>query len=56
MFFNAFVALVLRQYLVYLDKKAEKTELEISTAMSVEDEKRSQIGVENEGYGFRNVL
>ncbi|KAI9874998.1 MAG: hypothetical protein M1830_004960 [Pleopsidium flavum] len=56
MFFNGLLALTLRTYLVWQNKKAEGREAEVQNAMTTDDEKMSQVAVENEGYGFRNVL
>lgn len=54
MFFNGLLALVLRFYLDWQNKQADKREAEVATAMA--DEKTGNIAVENEGFGFRNIL
>ncbi|KAK9312823.1 major facilitator superfamily domain-containing protein [Lipomyces starkeyi] len=55
MFFNALLALVLRTYLIWENKRA--IELESKVADVVEgDGKEQTVAVENEGYGFRNIL
>ena len=54
MFFNALLALVLRTYLAWLNKLADKREAEVAAAMV--DEKTGNIATENEGFGFRNIL
>ncbi|KAK9234745.1 major facilitator superfamily domain-containing protein [Lipomyces kononenkoae] len=50
MFFNALLALALRTYLIKENKKASEREVDMAT------DKENTVGVENEGYGFRNVL
>ncbi|KAI1498977.1 major facilitator superfamily transporter [Biscogniauxia marginata] len=54
MFFNALLALTLRTYLAWENKKFEKKDEEAREAGV--GLKESSIGVENEGYGFRNCL
>lgn len=54
MFFNAFLALLLRTYLDWENKQADKAEAELASAMA--DEKTGHVAVENEGFGFRNIL
>ncbi|KAI2617800.1 MFS general substrate transporter [Hypoxylon sp. NC1633] len=54
MFFNAFLALVLRTYLSWENKKFEKND-EAARQAGIAP-RSSSIGVENEGYGFRNFL
>ncbi|KAI0847330.1 putative MFS transporter [Daldinia vernicosa] len=54
MFFNAFLALALRMYLDWENKKFEKNDEAARQAGT--DPKYSSIGVENEGYGYRNFL
>lgn len=54
MFFNALLALILRQYLDWQNKQADKREAELGGAVS--DEKTGNVAVENEGFGFRNIL
>ncbi|KAK9368240.1 major facilitator superfamily domain-containing protein [Lipomyces kononenkoae] len=49
MFFNAFLTLAFRAYLIKENKKAAEREANMA-------EKEQTVGVENEGYGFRNVL
>ncbi|KAK9320380.1 major facilitator superfamily domain-containing protein [Lipomyces orientalis] len=55
MFFNAFLALVLRTYLIWQNKKANEREAEVAAVME-RDGKPQTEAVENEGYGFRNIL
>lgn len=54
MFFNALLALALRQYLDWQNKQADKREADVAGAVT--DEKTGHIAVENEGFGFRNIL
>ncbi|KAI0021826.1 major facilitator superfamily transporter [Xylariomycetidae sp. FL0641] len=54
MFFNALLALALRTYLAWENRTFEKRDEEARRAGLVTDE--SPVGLENEGYGFRNVL
>ncbi|KAI5919658.1 major facilitator superfamily transporter [Camillea tinctor] len=54
MFFNALLALTLRTYLAWENKKFERKDEEARQAGI--DVKEGAIGVENEGYGFRNCL
>ncbi|KAI1806287.1 putative MFS transporter [Daldinia bambusicola] len=54
MFFNAFLALTLRTYLSWENKKFEKNDEAARQAGT--HTKSSPIGVENEGYGYRNFL
>lgn len=54
MFFNAFLALGLRTYLSWENKKFEKNDEAARQAGT--DPKYSSFGVENEGYGYRNFL
>jgi hypothetical protein len=55
MFFNAILAFTLRTYLQWQNRLAEKRDAEVQGAMEG-DEKAGAVGVENEGYGFRNIL
>jgi dipeptide/tripeptide permease len=54
MFFNALLALTLRTYLAWQNKLADAREAEVAAA--VQDEKTGNVAVENEGFGFRNIL
>ncbi|KAI1388000.1 MFS general substrate transporter [Hypoxylon trugodes] len=54
MFFNAFLALVLRTYLAWENKKFERADEEARQAGL--DPRSGAVGLENEGYGFRNFL
>ncbi|KAI0104590.1 putative MFS transporter [Daldinia grandis] len=54
MFFNAFLALALRIYLSWENKKFEKNDEAARQAGT--DPKSNSIGIENEGYGYRNFL
>jgi hypothetical protein len=54
MFFNALLALILRTYLAWQNKIADEREAEVAAA--VQDEKTGNVAVENEGFGFRNIL
>ncbi|OTA56286.1 MFS general substrate transporter [Hypoxylon sp. EC38] len=54
MFFNALLALVLRTYLVWENRKFEKND-EAARQAGTEPTMGS-VGLENEGYGFRNFL
>jgi hypothetical protein len=54
MFLNAILAVTLRTYLALQNKKAEEREAVI--VGSTGGEKTEMVGVENEGFGFRNVL
>ncbi|KAI1472231.1 putative MFS transporter [Daldinia caldariorum] len=54
MFFNAFLALTLRTYLSWENKKFEKNDEAARQAGT--NAKANSIGVENEGYGYRNFL
>ncbi|KAK9364711.1 major facilitator superfamily domain-containing protein [Lipomyces kononenkoae] len=55
MFFNAILALTLRTYLVWQNKKVSERESEVA-AVADADGKHQIVAVENEGYGFRNIL
>jgi dipeptide/tripeptide permease len=55
MFFNAILALILRQYLVWQNKKSDIREAAVTAAMEG-DEKTGVVAVENEGFGYRNIL
>jgi dipeptide/tripeptide permease len=55
MFFNAILALILRQYLAWQNKKSDIREAAVTTAMEG-DEKTGVVAVENEGFGYRNIL
>lgn len=55
MFFNGFLALSLRTYLAYQNKKMEQAEAAVVAVMA-EDEKTGNVAVENEGFGYRYVL
>lgn len=54
MFFNAFLALTLRTYLARQNAQAERDEAAVREAMA--GEKTASVAVENEGFGFRNIL
>jgi dipeptide/tripeptide permease len=54
MFFNAFLALGLRIYLVWENKKFERQDA--ASRAEGSDPAQGEIGQENEGYGFRNFL
>ncbi|KAI1374479.1 MFS general substrate transporter [Hypoxylon crocopeplum] len=54
MFFNAFLALILRTYLSWENRKFERND-EAARQAGV-DPRSGSIGLENEGYGFRNFL
>lgn len=54
MFFNALLAFILRTYLSWQNKQADAREAEVAAAAA--DEKTGNIAVENEGFGFRNIL
>jgi hypothetical protein len=54
MFFNALLAFSLRTYLVWENKKFER--LDAAARAEGIDPKQGEIGLENEGYGFRNFL
>jgi MFS family permease len=53
MYLSAILAFVLRCYLVWENKKADQREV---ASMTKGSEKPSNVGIENEGFGFRNVL
>lgn len=55
MFFNALLALTLRTYLVWENKKFEARD-ELSQGGAAVDYEQRAVGVENEGFGFRNFL
>ncbi|KAF7172483.1 hypothetical protein CNMCM6106_006673 [Aspergillus hiratsukae] len=55
MFFTTFLAFGLRTYLSWLNAQADKCERELAEVQGI-DEKHQQVAVENEGYGFRNIL
>lgn len=55
MFFNAFLALTLRTYLAWQNKQADIREAAVTAAMEG-DEKTGTVAVENEGFGYRNIL
>ena len=55
MYFSAILAFALRCYLVWENKKADQREAAVIAAMEG-DEKTGNVGIENEGFGFRNVL
>lgn len=55
MFFNALLALVLRTWLAYENKKFEKRDAE-ARAGGLDPAKSGRAESENEGYGFRNFL
>ncbi|KAJ5525509.1 major facilitator superfamily transporter [Penicillium frequentans] len=55
MFLSALLAISLRTYLDWQNKGFEKKENEVVGATDI-DRKRDNVAVENEGYGFRNVL
>jgi hypothetical protein len=54
MFFNALLALVLRTFLDWQNKQADKREAEVTAVIA--GEKDVNLAVENEGFGFRNIL
>ncbi|KAI2633242.1 putative MFS transporter [Hypomontagnella submonticulosa] len=54
MFFNALLALTLRTYLAWENKKFERNDEAMRQAGT--DPKAGEVGLENEGYGFRNFL
>jgi dipeptide/tripeptide permease len=54
MFFNALLALVLRTFLDWQNKQADKREEEVTAVIA--GEKDVNLAVENEGFGFRNIL
>lgn len=56
MFFCAFLTLTLRTYLDWQNKQAEKRENDAAAVAETSDGKWGYVAVENEGYGFRNVL
>jgi dipeptide/tripeptide permease len=57
MFFNALLALILRTYLQWQNRQAQRHEEEIRASGAMQgDEKTGNIAVENEGFGFRNIL
>lgn len=55
MFLSALLAISLRTYLDWQNKEFEKKENEIVGVTDI-DRKRDNVAVENDGYGFRNVL
>lgn len=55
MFFNAILALILRQYLAWQNKQSDIREAAVTSAMEG-DEKSDIVAVENEGFGYRNIL
>ncbi|KAK9350017.1 major facilitator superfamily domain-containing protein [Lipomyces doorenjongii] len=55
MFLNAFLALVLRTYLSWQNRKLSVRESEVAAVVEG-DGKQEVVAVENEGYGFRNIL
>ncbi|KAK9353239.1 major facilitator superfamily domain-containing protein [Lipomyces doorenjongii] len=55
MFFNALLAPVLRTYLTWENKRAIERESKVAVVVEG-DGKRQTVAVENEGYGFRNIL
>ena len=55
MFFNAVLALILRQYLAWQNKQSDIREAAVTPAMEG-DEKTGVVAVENEGFGYRNIL
>ncbi len=54
MFFNAILTLTLRTYLSWENKRFEKNDEAMRQAGT--DPAAGEIGTENEGYGFRNIL
>ncbi|KAI1079867.1 MFS general substrate transporter [Whalleya microplaca] len=55
MFFNAMLALVLRSYLAWENKRFDKSDEAARQAGNI-DPKSGSTGIENDGYGFRNFL
>jgi hypothetical protein len=55
MFFNAILALTLRTYLAWQNKKADEREAAVRAAMQG-DEKTGNVAMENEGFGYRYIL
>ncbi|KAI1134115.1 MFS general substrate transporter [Hypoxylon sp. FL0543] len=55
MFFNALLALVLRTYLVWENKRFEKNDEAVRQA-GTDPRILGSVALENEGYGFRNFL
>jgi len=55
MFFNAILALALRQYLAWQNKIADQRDAAVSAAIAG-DEKTGNVATENEGFGYRNIL
>lgn len=55
MFFNAMLALTLRQYLAWQNKVADRRDAAVSAAIAG-DEKTGNVATENEGFGYRNIL
>jgi hypothetical protein len=53
MFFNAFLALTLRTYLAWQNRKIEKLDAEMVREGKI---RTTDGGLENEGYGFRDIL
>lgn len=54
MYLAALLAFALRCYLVWENRKADEREATIRAGL--EGEKMSNVGIENDGFGFRNVL
>lgn len=54
MFFNAVLAMSLRTYLQWQNRKAAAAEAAVGA--EVIDEKAAKVGIENEGVGWRNIL
>ncbi|KAI1411035.1 MFS general substrate transporter [Hypoxylon sp. FL1857] len=54
MFFNALLALILRTYLAWENKRFEK--IDEAARQAGTEPRMGSVGLENEGYGFRNFL
>lgn len=54
LYFSAILAFTLRCYLVWENKKAD--EREAAMGINQDGEKVGNVGIENDGFGFRNVL
>ncbi|KAI0477187.1 MFS transporter-like protein [Xylariaceae sp. FL0804] len=56
MFFNALLAVTLRTYLAWENRKFERRAEEARQAGTLPEYEVNHVGLENDGYGFRNVL
>jgi hypothetical protein len=57
MFLNALLALTLRTYLQWQNRQAQRYEDDVRASGAMQgDEKIGNVAVENEGFGFRNIL